>query len=41
LLFMQQYRPSYNWLRKHTNEEDILYYVNDKLKIFFKRKEKN
>lgn len=39
-LFIQQYRPSYTWLRKHTEEEDVLYYINDKLKLFFKRKEK-
>ena len=38
-LFIQQYRPPYNWLRKHTEEEDVLYYINDKLKLFFKRKE--
>ncbi len=36
--FMQQYRPTYNWLRKHVEEEDIIYYINDKLKLFFKRK---
>jgi len=38
-LFIQQYRPSYDWLRKHTSEEDITYYINDKLKLFFKRKD--
>jgi hypothetical protein len=36
LLFMQQYRPSYDWLRKHLHEEDLLYYINDKLKAFLK-----
>ncbi|MDE3143562.1 MAG: carboxypeptidase-like regulatory domain-containing protein, partial [Bacteroidota bacterium] len=25
--FMQQYRPSYYWLRKHTEEDDIIYYI--------------
>jgi hypothetical protein len=35
--FMQQYRPSSEWLRKNKNEEDIEYYINDKLKLFFKR----
>lgn len=38
LLFMQQYRPKYDWLRKHSGEEDILYYINDKLKSFNKKK---
>ncbi|MCW3086671.1 MAG: carboxypeptidase-like regulatory protein [Sediminibacterium sp.] len=35
--FMQQYRPSAEWLREHTTEEDIKYYINDKLKLYFKR----
>ena len=35
--FMQLHRPSYEWLRKHKTEEDIKYYINDKLKAFFKR----
>lgn len=35
--FMQQYRPSDEWLRKNKTEEDIKYYINDKLKLFFKR----
>jgi len=35
--FMQQYRPSSEWLRKNKNEEDLEYYINDKLKLFFKR----
>lgn len=39
LLFMQQNRPSYAWLRKHTSEEDLIYYINDRLKVFFGRKE--
>jgi hypothetical protein len=30
--FMQQYRPSYEWLRKHRTEEDMKYYINEKLK---------
>jgi len=30
--FVQRYRPSYEWLRKHPKEEDIKYYINDKLK---------
>lgn len=32
LLFVQKIRPNYKWLRKHNTKEDILYYVNDKLK---------
>lgn len=35
--FMQQYRPVAEWLRKHGSEEDIKYYINDKLKQYFKR----
>jgi hypothetical protein len=38
-LFIQLYRPSYDWLRKYTTQEDILYYINDKLKLFLKAKE--
>ena len=33
-LFMQQSRPNYNWLRTHTEKEDLLYYINDQLKLF-------
>lgn len=32
--FIQQNRPSYSWLRTHTSEEDLLYYINDRLKTF-------
>jgi hypothetical protein len=32
LQFVQKIRPTYKWLRKHNTKEDILYYVNDKLK---------
>lgn len=35
--FMQQYRPTYDWLRKNKTEEDLMYYINEKLKLFFKR----
>ncbi len=35
--FMQQYRPSDYWLRVHKTEDDIKYYINDKLKLFFNR----
>lgn len=30
--FMQQSRPTYDWLRGHESEEDLLYYINNKLK---------
>lgn len=32
--FMQQYRPDYSWLRKNPTEEDVLYYINEKLKSY-------
>ncbi|KAF0241561.1 MAG: hypothetical protein Q8K64_10200 [Sediminibacterium sp.] len=32
--FMQLHRPSYEWLRQHKTEEDIKYYINEKLKAF-------
>jgi hypothetical protein len=32
--FMQQSRPSYDWLRANTSAEDIRYYINDQLKKF-------
>jgi len=35
--FMQQYRPDADWLRTHLTDEDIMYYINDKLKLYFKR----
>ncbi len=38
--FMQSYRPTATWLRKNKEEEDILYYINDKLKLFFNRNDK-
>ena len=30
--FLQEYRPSYEWLRRHPQDEDIMYYINDRLK---------
>lgn len=30
--FIQAHRPTYYWLRKHISEEDLKYYINDKLK---------
>ena len=38
LQFMQLQRPSYMWLRQNTTNEDIKYYINEQLKIYFKRK---
>jgi len=37
--FRQLYWPDYNWLRQHTSDEDLLYYINDRLKEFYKRKD--
>ncbi|MGN6616894.1 MAG: hypothetical protein ACTHJ5_06915 [Ilyomonas sp.] len=34
VLFMKKYTPSYEWLRAHPSNEDIVYYINDKLKQF-------
>jgi hypothetical protein len=30
--FMEDHQPAYAWLRKHPTEEDLLYYINDRLK---------
>lgn len=38
--FMQQHRPLYKWLRNHITEEDMKYYINERLKIYFKRSKK-
>lgn len=35
--FMQLYRPSWEWLRKNEDEEDMVYYINKSLKQYFKR----
>lgn len=40
-LFMQQHRPSYEWLRKNKTEEDIRYYINEQLKLFSKNNSNN
>ena len=34
--FIQKSRPTYAWLRKHTMEEDLLYYINSQLKKMHK-----
>ncbi|MDI9364073.1 MAG: hypothetical protein QM541_03910 [Flavobacterium sp.] len=38
--FIQKYRPSYAWLRSHNTEEDVLYYINDKLRTYNKKQRK-
>lgn len=35
--FMQANRPTWEWLRRHPLEEDVLYYINQRLKSYFKR----
>ncbi len=37
IAFMRKYTPSYEWLRAHPASEDVLYYVNDKMKVFAKQ----
>jgi len=37
-LFINRYQPSYKWLRAHRTNEDLLYYINDKLKDFYPEK---
>jgi hypothetical protein len=32
--FLTRYTPSYEWLRAHTSNDEILFYINDKLKLF-------
>jgi hypothetical protein len=32
--FMRDYRPDYNWLRRNTSQEAMLFYLNDMLKLF-------
>lgn len=32
--FLARYTPSYEWLRAHTSNDEILFYINDKLKLF-------
>ena len=35
-LFMKRYTPSYEWLRAHLTKMEMVYYINDKMKIFRK-----
>ena len=32
--FMNFCNPSFDWLRQHPTNEDVLYYINDKLKVY-------
>jgi len=34
--FMNLYRPEYEWLREHTAEEDVVSYINKKIKAYRK-----
>ncbi len=38
--FMRQNTPGYDWLRQHLSNEDVLYYINDRLKAFRPTKRK-
>jgi hypothetical protein len=35
--FMQQYRPTWEWLRQNEDEEDLVYHINKSLKQYFRR----
>jgi len=35
--FMYQYTPTYQWLRQHLSNEEVIYYISDKLKIYRKK----
>jgi hypothetical protein len=37
-IFMKQYTPSYEWLRAHPSKVEIVYYINDCMKEFRKKK---
>ncbi|MGZ8537493.1 MAG: hypothetical protein ACXWV9_04470 [Flavisolibacter sp.] len=32
--FMYRYTPSYQWLRQHTTNEEVVYYISEKLKLY-------
>ncbi len=34
--FLRQYTPTNEWLRAHPSNDDVLYYINDKMKVFEK-----
>lgn len=35
--FMNMYRPDYEWMRKHITDDDLVEYVNDKMKNYRKK----
>jgi hypothetical protein len=37
--FMWQYRPSYKWLRDHQADDDVFFYINEKMKEFVVKKQ--
>ena len=37
ILFLNSYRPSYEWARKHLTDDDMLDYINSKMKDYRKR----
>lgn len=38
--FLRLYTPGYAWLRQHPSDEDVMLYINDKLKAYKARKRK-
>jgi hypothetical protein len=32
--FLYRYTPSYKWLRQHPSDDEVLYYINDKIKEY-------
>jgi len=38
-IFMYRYTPDYAWLRQHPSNEQIVYYISDKLKAFRNEKQ--
>lgn len=37
--FIYQYTPGYEWLRQHPTNEEVMWYINDKLKEYRKKKQ--
>lgn len=35
--FLYENTPSYQWLRQHTTNEEVIYYMNERLKMFHQR----
>jgi hypothetical protein len=38
VIFMRDYRPDYEWLRNNPSQDEMLFYLNDKIKEFHARK---